>query len=613
MKIKNILKKLGGSQPETSNAKPETPSCKPEPETSPQPDSIVTSAHLCAPPAEAHQSHLSYLSHSDEAPANRSMDLPLPTSAIGAKELRTARVWPVSHALNLRFNNREIGVPSAPMAFESYREFLEQLEAAGELVRIREPIATELEITELADREMKKPGGGKALLIEKPTINGQVSPFPVTINTLGSEKRMAMSLRAESVEAVAAELGSLMKAKPPTGFREAIKLLGTALDLRHAKPKMVKTGPCKEVVHRFDHTSPRPSPVDGKGTDPTLLDLPIMKCWPLDGGRFITLPCVITKDPDTGERNVGMYRIQIYDTQTTGMHWQLQKVAARHGRRYYETGTRMPVAIFLGGDPVYTFCATAPLPDGLDEMLLAGYLRKKSVELVKCETNDLEVPANADFVIEGYVDPKEPLRPEGPFGDHTGYYTLPEPYPAFHITAITHRKDAVYPATIVGMPPMEDFYIGSASVRLFLPILKMNFPELVDIALPAEGVFHNLVFVSIRKSYPMQAFKVMHGLWGMGQMMLTKYIIVVDEGGIVNNTSELLFRLCANTDPQRDSIFTKGPSDVLDHATSEIGLGSKIGIDATRKLAGEGFKREWPPLIQMDETVKKRIDRLQTG
>jgi 4-hydroxy-3-polyprenylbenzoate decarboxylase len=306
-----------------------------------------------------------------------------------------------------------------------------------------------------------------------------------------------------------------------------------------------------------------------------------------------------------------MYRIQIYDRQTTGMHWQLQKVGARHGRRYYENGTRMPVAIFLGGDPVFTFCATAPLPDGVDEMLLAGYLRKKSVELVKCETNDLEVPANADFVIEGYVDPKEELRLEGPFGDHTGYYTLPEPYPAFHITAITHRKNAVYPATIVGRPPMEDFFIGSASVRLFLPILKLTFPELVDIALPAEGVFHNLVFVSIRKSYPMQAFKIMHGLWGMGQMMFTKYLIVVDEDVNVHDTSEVLFRLCANTDPQRDSIFTKGPSDVLDHATSEIGLGSKIGIDATRKLQGEGHKREWPPLIRMDDEVKKKIDRME--
>jgi 4-hydroxy-3-polyprenylbenzoate decarboxylase len=291
------------------------------------------------------------------------------------------------------------------------------------------------------------------------------------------------------------------------------------------------------------------------------------------------------------------------------MHWQLQKVGARHGRRYYETGTRMPVAIFLGGDPVFTFAATAPLPDGLDEFLLAGYLRKKSVELVKCETNDLEVPANADFVIEGYVDPTEPLRDEGPFGDHTGYYTLPEPYPVFHVTAITHRKDAFYPATIVGIPPMEDFYMGGASVKLFLPIFKMNFPEIVDIALPAEGVFHNLVFVSIRKTYPMQAYKIMHGLWGMGQMMFTKYIVVVDADVDVHNTSEVLFRLCANTDPQRDSIFTKGPADVLDHATSEIASGSKLGIDATKKIPGEGFKRPWPPLIKMDESVKAKVEQ----
>jgi 4-hydroxy-3-polyprenylbenzoate decarboxylase len=317
---------------------------------------------------------------------------------------------------------------------------------------------------------------------------------------------------------------------------------------------------------------------------------------------------VVTQDPDTGQRNAGMYRMQIYDESTTGMHWQLQKVGARHGRRYYETGTRMPVAAFLGGDPVLTFCATAPLPDGLDEFLLAGWLRKKSVELVKCETNDLEVPANADVVIEGYVDPREPLREEGPFGDHTGYYTLPEPYPVLHITAITHRKGAIYPATLVGIPPMEDFYIGSASVKLFLPVFKMNFPEIVDIALPVEGVFHNLVFVSIRKRYPMQAYKIMHGLWGMGQMMFTKYIIVVDADVDVHNTSEVLFRLCANTDPQRDSIFTRGPADVLDHATTEIAVGSKLGIDATQKLPGEGHKRGWPPLIRMDEATRKKID-----
>jgi 4-hydroxy-3-polyprenylbenzoate decarboxylase len=514
------------------------------------------------------------------------------------------------------------------MAFDSFRDFVNQLDKAGELKRISQPVATELEITELADREMKSPGGGKALLIEKPTVNGVVSPFPVAINTLGSHKRMALSMGAETVDDVAKELGSLMKAKPPTSIRETMKLLSLALDLRHAKPKVVKDGPCKEVIQKFEVRSEKcevwpkapdilPSPLSPLpshlASPPTLLNLPILKSWPLDGGRFITLPCVVTRDPDTGERNVGMYRIQIYDDRTTGMHWQLQKVGARHGRRYYETGTRMPVSIFLGGDPMFPFAATAPLPDGLDEFLLAGYLRKKSVELVKCETNDLEVPANSDFVIEGYVDPTEPLRDEGPFGDHTGYYTLPEPYPVFHVTAITHRKDAVYPATIVGIPPMEDFYIGGASVKLFLPIFKMNFPEIVDIALPAEGVFHNLVFVSIKKTYPMQAYKIMHGLWGMGQMMFTKYIIVVDDDVDVHNTSDVLFRLCANTDPQRDSIFTKGPSDVLDHATSEIASGSKLGIDATKKMSGEGFKRPWPPLIRMDETVRRKMNALFGG
>jgi 4-hydroxy-3-polyprenylbenzoate decarboxylase len=507
-----------------------------------------------------------------------------------------------------------------PVAFDSFRHFLTQLEAVGELRRIAQPIATELEVTEIADREMKRPGGGQALLIENPTVNGQVSPFPLAINTLGSNRRMAMSVGADSIDEAAAELGSLIKARPPTTFREAISLLGTALDLRHAKPKLVKSGLCKEVVRKFDVRSEKaerwpaapdwrsPSTLDPR--PPTLLNLPIQKCWPLDGGRFLTLPCVVTKDPDTGERNVGLYRMQVYDERTTGMHWQLQKVGARHGRRYYETGTRMPVAVFLGGDPVFTFCATAPLPDGLDEFLLAGYLRKKSVELVKCETNDLEVPANADFVIEGYVDPKEPLREEGPFGDHTGYYSLPDLYPVFHITAITHRKEAVYPATIVGIPPMEDFYIGSASVKLFLPIFKMNFPEIVDLALPAEGVFHNLVFVSIKKSYPMQTFKIMHGLWGMGQMMFTKYIVVVDADVNVHNTSEVLFRLCANTDPQRDAIFTKGPADVLDHATTEFAIGSKMGIDATHKLPSEGHKRGWPPLIKMDETVRQKMNEL---
>ena len=546
------------------------------------------------------------------------------------------------------------------MAFDSFRDFLSRLETAGELRRVTQPAATELEITEIADREMKQPGGGQALLLEKPTVEGQISPFPLAINTLGSHRRMAMSLGANSIDEVAADLGSLVNAKPPTTFKEAIKLLGTALDLRHAKPKVVKDGPCKEVVHKFEppptRTEPWPkapdilkaglagrlfhakdgplspalSPSEGergnprqpagesrsmgkREASPTLRNLPIQQCWPLDGGRFVTLPCVVTRDPVTGQRNVGMYRMQVYDERTTGMHWQLQKVGARHGRRYYETGTRMPVAVFLGGDPVFTFCATAPLPDGLDEFMLAGYLRKKAPELVRCETSDLEVPASADFVLEGYVDPKEPLREEGPFGDHTGYYSLADLYPVFHLTAITHRKEAVYPATIVGQPPMEDFYIGSALVKLFLPILKMTFPELVDLALPAEGVFHNLVFASIKKSYPMQAFKIMHGLWGMGQMMFTKYIVVVDDDVDVHNTSEVLFRLCANTDPQRDAIFTKGPADVLDHATSELAVGTKMGIDATHKLPGEGHKRGWPPLIRMEEGIRRKIDALLKG
>jgi 4-hydroxy-3-polyprenylbenzoate decarboxylase len=507
------------------------------------------------------------------------------------------------------------------MAFASFRQFVAALEEAGELLRIAQPLATELEITEVANRQMKCPGGGKALLIEKPTINGQPSPFPVAINTLGSWRRMALALGADSVETVAAELGALLKAKPPTGVREALRLLGTALELRHVKPKIVSDGPCHEVVQRFEAPPTRSEPwpaapaVDSPAvlSAETLADLPILKCWPNDGGRFVTLPCVVTKDPDTGERNIGMYRMQVYDGQSTGMHWQLQKVGARHGRRYYERGERMPVSVFIGGDPVFPFCATAPLPDGVDEFLLAGYLRKKSIELVRCLTNDLEVPANADFVLEGYVDPREPLRDEGPFGDHTGFYTLPEPYPVFHITAITHRRDAVYPATIVGVPPMEDFYMGGASVKLFLPIFKMNFPEIVDIALPAEGVFHNLVFVSIRKTYPMQAYKIMHGLWGMGQMMFSKYIVVVDDDVDVHNTSQVLFRMCANTDPQRDTIFTRGPADVLDHATTDVAIGSKLGIDATRKLKGEGFHRPWPPIIRMSDEVRQKIDRLFTA
>ena len=484
------------------------------------------------------------------------------------------------------------------MAYRSFRNFLDALEQAGELKHVALPVDTDLLIAEWADREMKSPGGGKALLFEQPVVDGKKSEFPVAINTMGSRRRMALALQVGDIGDIAQEIQLILKAKPPTDLREGWNLLKQGIHLLHARPKQVREAQCQEIVHKIDN-----------GTDFSLADLPILKCWPKDGGRFITLANVHTRDPETGARNVGIYRMQIYDERTTGMHWQIHKVGARHGKRYYERGERMPVAVTLGGDPVYTFAATAPLPDGLDELLFAGFLRKKSIELVRCNTIDVDVPADVDFVIEGYVQPGE-MRPEGPFGDHTGYYTAVEDYPVFHLTAITRRRDAVYPTTIVGIPPMEDYYIGDACVRIFLPVFKMNFPEIVDMTLPPEGVFHNLVFVSIRKQYPYQAFKVMHGLWGMGQMMFTKYIVVVDDDVDVHNTSEVLFRLCANTDPQRDSIFTKGPSDVLDHATSEIASGSKLGIDATKKIPGEGFKRPWPPLIKMDAAVKAKVERI---
>jgi 4-hydroxy-3-polyprenylbenzoate decarboxylase len=491
------------------------------------------------------------------------------------------------------------------MAHDSFSAFLATLERAGELKRIPFPVATELEITEMADREMKSPGGGKALLFEKPTVNGAVSKFPLAINTMGSTRRMALALGLGSIKELADQMQLILKAKPPTSMKSAWKLAMQGLDLLHAKPKHVKSGPCKEVVHRFEGSA-----VSGRESVlPTLLDLPILQCWPKDGGRFITFPCVHTRDPDTGERNLGMYRMQVYDDRTTGMHWQVHKVGARHGRRYYEKGERMPVAVTLGGDPAYTFAATAPLPDGLDEILFAGFIRKKSVELVKCETIDLEIPADVDVVLEGYVQPGE-TRAEGPFGDHTGFYTPVDDYPVFHLTAITHRKYAVYPCTIVGIPPMEDFYMGDASVRVFLPVFQMNFPEIVDMALPAEGVFHNLVFVSIRKQYAWQAYKIMHGLWGMGQMMFSKYIVVVDADCDVHNTSEVLFRLCANTDPQRDTTFIKNPTDALDHAQTVACMGSHMGFDATRKLPGEGYTRAWPEMLKMDAGVKARVDAL---
>ena len=489
------------------------------------------------------------------------------------------------------------------MAYRSFRHFLERLDQAGELTRVTDPVDTNLLITEWADREMKSPGGGKGLLFEQPVVDGKVSKFPVAINTMGSRKRVAMALGRESIDEIAQEIQLILKAKPPTDLREGWSLLKQGIHLLHARPKQVRDAPCQEIVHNIESDA-------GRADDFSLRDLPILKCWPKDGGRFITLPNVHTRDPETGARNVGVYRMQVFDERTTAMHWQVHKVGARHGKRYYERNERMPVAVTLGGDPALSFAATAPLPDGLDEILFAGFLRRKSIEMVKCKTIDLEVPADVDLVLEGYVQPGE-TRPEGPFGDHTGYYTAVEDYPVFHLTTITHRRDAVYPTTIVGIPPMEDFYIGDAVVPIFLPVFKMNFPELVDMTLPAEGVFHNLVFVSIRKQYPYQAFKVMHGLWGMGQMMFSKYIVVVDEDCDVHNTSEVLFRLCANTDPARDTTVIKNPSDSLDHAPSEQNVGSHMGFDATRKLPGENYHRQWPELLKMTDEAKALVDALQ--
>src|SRR2546429_2453779 len=507
------------------------------------------------------------------------------------------------------------------MAYRSFRKFLDALEQAGELKRVAVPVDTDLLIAEWADREMKSPGGGKALFFEQPIVEGKRSEFPLAINTMGSRHRMALALQVSNIGDIAQEIQLILKAKPPTDLREGWSLLKQGIHLLHARPKQVREAPCQEVVtilhtgfSMLNEKSASKDPASsikhpGSGSF-TLRDLPILKCWPKDGGRFITLPNVHTRDPESGARNVGVYRMQIYDERTTAMHWQIHKVGARHGKRYYEKNERMPVAVTLGGDPAYSFAATAPLPDGLDEILFSGFLRKKSVGLVKCKTVDVDVPADVDFVLEGYVQPGE-MRPEGPFGDHTGYYTAVEDYPVFHLTAITHRKDAVYPTTIVGIPPMEDFYIGDAVVRIFLPIFKMNFPELVDMTLPAEGVFHNLVFVSIRKQYPYQAFKVMHGLWGMGQMMFSKYIVVVDEDCDVHNTSEVLFRLCANTDPARDTTVIKNPSDSLDHAPSEQNIGSHMGFDATRKLPGENYHRQWPEILKMTDEAKALVDALQ--
>jgi len=475
------------------------------------------------------------------------------------------------------------------MAYKSLHEFIDELERKGELKRIGTKVSAILEITEITDRVCKNQG--PALLFE------QVDDYsiPVLTNAFGSMKRMALALGVEDINQVVTEIENIITTPIPYSLIDKFKLIPKISQFASFIPKKVSSGLCKEIINK---------------DNPSLDFLPILKCWPNDAGRFFTLPIVITKNPKTGICNLGMYRMQVYDSKTTGMHWHPHKVGAKHFQLYKELGEKMPVAVCLGGDPAIIYAATAPLPEDIDEMIFAGFLRKKPVEIISCETINLQIPANSEIVLEGYVDPSEDLRLEGPFGDHTGYYSLQDKFPVFHITCITHRKNPVYPATIVGKPPMEDCFMAKATERIFLPLIKLIFPEIKDINLPIEGVFHNLAFVSIKKTYPGHAKKVMHGLWGLGQLMFTKIIVILDEDVDVQNLQEVIWRIGNNIDPERDFVFVQGPVDILDHAAPYSGLGSKVGIDATRKFKEEGFMRKWPEEIKMSKEVKKRIDSI---
>ncbi len=538
------------------------------------------------------------------------------------------------------------------MATTDLRDWIQQLDKAGELKRIGEAASPYLEMAEIADRAAKlgkgtaKAGGsacgpgGPALLFEN------VTGFPgakVLMNQFGSERRMRLALEVDSLDEIAGRIRSLIHPETPTTLMDKLKLLPKLAEVGSYFPKVIasKDAACKQVVHRRVEDG-------GEGID--LRKLPVLTTWPLDGGPFITLPCVVTRDPKSGKRNVGMYRMQVYDGETTGMHWQRQKNAAEHLRDRLraaaESGAndasarvelmaqtaggtvaaentatipattlskvregRMEVAVAIGTDPATTFAAIVPAPPDVEEYLIAGFLRGRPVELVKCETVDLEVPAHAEYILEGYVNLGE-LRTEGPFGDHTGFYTLQDDYPVFHVTCITHRKDPIYAATVVGKPPMEDAWMGKAVERIFLPLMQLTLPEIVDVCLPPEAVFHNLMIVSIRKSYAGHARKVMHGIWAMGQAMFTKCIVVVDEDCDAQDLAEVTLRVANNIDPERDIQFTLGPVDTLDHASRLPNYGSKMGIDATRKWAAEGFTRPWPQMLKMEPGVVARIDSI---
>jgi 4-hydroxy-3-polyprenylbenzoate decarboxylase len=481
---------------------------------------------------------------------------------------------------------------------DTLSQFVAQLEQAGELVRVRQPVSLDLELCEIADRVMKQEGGGKALLFEQPVLmNGQRSAFPVGINLFGSMRRMSMSLGVQSLDEIGVRIDEMLAMKVPEGIIAKLALLPRLLEMGKFPPRTKKGGVAsQEIVWR--------------DAEVDLDKLPLMKCWPEDGGAYITFPMVITRDPKRGIRNVGMYRIMQTGKTTLAMHWQRHKVGAAHWREMAERGEKMPVCIALGADPPSMYSASAPLPPTVDEFLFAGFLRRAPVSLTKAVTCDLEVPAEADFVIEGYIDPAESLVTEGPFGDHTGFYSLADLYPQVHVTAITMRKSPIFPATIVGRPPMEDFYLGHATERIFLPLLKLTIPEIRDYHMPAEGIFHNLVFVSIKKEYPGQAYKVMNALWGQGLMSLAKVLVIVDEWVNVRDPQEAWWVALNNIDPQRDARFSMGPVDVLDHSSRTFTYGSKLGIDATKKLPEEGFAREWPGLILMDDATKRRVDEL---
>jgi len=476
------------------------------------------------------------------------------------------------------------------VAYKDLREFIRKLEKEGELKRITAEIDPVLEITEITDRVTR--AGGPALLFERP----KGSRIPLLINMLGSERRMNLALEVQHVDEVAARIKSLLDFQSPQGLLDKLKMLPKLAELGAFFPKTVKGGACKEVIRKEGFS---------------LLEFPILKCWPQDAGRFITWPLVITKNPETGKRNVGVYRMQVFDERTTAMHWQTQKHGADHFRRARAKAGegKIEVAAAIGADPITCLAGVLPIPPDLDEMMFAGFLRGEPVEMVPCATCSLEVPANAEIVLEGYVDLNE-FRTEGPFGDHTGFYSLEGEYPVFHVTCITHRRDPIYLTTIVGPPPQEDFFMGHAIERIFLPVMKMQYPEIVDIAMPAEGIFHNLMIVAIRKSYPGQARKIMNAIWSLGQAMFTKVLVVVDHDVNVKSFREVVWKALCAIDPERDVQMMLGPVDTLDHAARIQDFGSKMGIDATRKWASEGFTRPWPDEIVMDRATKAKIDAL---